>query len=214
MLNLTKVLTTRTIVLRYLWTQGRIWRRRWCYECFGLSTCACRGWKLWNHWPTSWAQNIRHQGMISTLHIMSLWFGHGEQHNSVQTFSVCEVFVAQISSHIHRINNIYQHVHDPAQDNWRETNCRAFTLSSAHLEVWGQMVMAWKTLKGTMVPMDTPLLTPWTYLENSRVKSLSVRGHPKFAIVLWKPPENRTKMLATIRFLTIKSMVLSLYPVQ
>ena len=114
------------IVLRYLWTQGRIWRRHWCYECFGLSTCACRGWKLWNRWPTSWAQNIRHQGMISTLHIMSLWFGHGEQHNSVQTFSVCEVFVAQISSHIHSICNIYQHVHDLAQDNWRGNQLQSF----------------------------------------------------------------------------------------
>ena len=57
---------------------------------------------------------------------MSLWFGHGEQHNSVQTFSVCEVFVAQISSHIHRINNIHQHVHDPAQDNWRENQLQSF----------------------------------------------------------------------------------------
>ena len=36
----------------------------------------------------------------------------------------------------------------------------AFLLSSAHLEVWGQMVMAWKTLKRTVVPMGTLLLTP------------------------------------------------------
>ena len=43
-----------------------------------------------------------------------------------KTFSVCEVFVAQISSHIHRINNIYQHVHDPAQDNWRENQLQSF----------------------------------------------------------------------------------------
>ena len=41
-------------------------------------------------------------------------------------FPVCEVFVAQISSHIHRIHNIYQHVHDPAQDNGRENQLQSF----------------------------------------------------------------------------------------
>lgn len=35
----------------------------------------------------------------------------------------------------------------------------AFTLSSAHLEFMGLMVMAWKMLRRQVVPMDTPLLT-------------------------------------------------------
>lgn len=42
-----------------------------------------------------------------------------------------------------RIHNTYQHVLDHRIIEG-ETSCRAFTLSSAHLEVWGQMVMAWK----------------------------------------------------------------------
>lgn len=37
---------------------------------------------------------------------------------------------------------------------------RAFTLSSAHLEFLGLMVIAWKTLRRQGVPMDTPPPTP------------------------------------------------------
>ena len=43
-------------------------------------------------------------------------FGHGERQDD-ETFSVCGAFVAQYSSRIEGINDIYQHVHDPAQDN-------------------------------------------------------------------------------------------------
>ena len=34
-----------------------------------------------------------------------------------EIFSVCGASVAQCSAHIHRINDVYQHVQGPAQDN-------------------------------------------------------------------------------------------------
>ena len=40
------------------------------------------------------------------------------------------------------------------------THLRAFTFSSAHLEFLGLIVMAWKTLKMHVMPMDAPLPTP------------------------------------------------------
>ena len=60
---------------------------------------------------------------------------------------------------------------------------RAFTLSSAHLAVLGLMVMAWKTLKRKVVPMDTPLPTTRTYGKNLHAKSLSMKCHSKFFTV-------------------------------
>ena len=39
-------------------------------------------------------------------------------------------------------------------------NLKAFSLSTAHLEFLGLMMMTWKTLKRRTVPMDTPLPTP------------------------------------------------------
>ena len=60
---------------------------------------------------------------------------------------------------------------------------RAFTLSSAHLTVVGQMVMAWKTLRRKVVPIDTPLPTTRTYGKNLHAKSLSMKCHSKFFTV-------------------------------
>ena len=36
-----------------------------------------------------------------------------------EIFSVCDASVSQCSAHIHRINDIHQHVQGPAQGNWR-----------------------------------------------------------------------------------------------
>ena len=41
-------------------------------------------------------------------------------------FSVCGASVSQCSAHIHRINDIHQHVQGPAQDNWRNHAFESF----------------------------------------------------------------------------------------
>ena len=44
-------------------------------------------------------------------------------------FSVCDASVSQCSAHIYRINDIYQHVQGPAQDDWRN-----HALESSHFK--------------------------------------------------------------------------------
>ena len=43
-----------------------------------------------------------------------------------EIFSVCDASVSQCSAHIHRINDIHQHVQGPAQDNWRNHAFESF----------------------------------------------------------------------------------------
>ena len=43
-----------------------------------------------------------------------------------EIFSVCDASVSQCSAHIHRINDIHQHVQGPAQGNWRNHAFESF----------------------------------------------------------------------------------------
>ena len=120
-------------------------------------------------------------------HLMRLWFGRDKQPNSVWNFFClwCSRFSIfyNILNILRRINDIYQHVQDPAQDNWRNK-----ALESIHFKLCppggpGTDLMAWKTLKRQVVAMDTPLSTARTYGKNLQVKPLSVWCHPKFLTV-------------------------------
>lgn len=100
-----------------------------------------------------------------------------------ETFSVRDALVSPYPTHVHRINDIYRHVQDPARDNWRNK-----APESVHFKLCppggpGTDLMAWKTLKRQVVPMDTPLPAARTYGKTLQVKSLSMWCHPKFLTV-------------------------------
>ena len=90
----------------------------------------------------------------------------------------------------------------------------ALTFSAAHLEFQGLIVITWKTLKRQMLPMDTPLPTLCRKKRSLQPKSLRICFHPNTAIVWGTPLQRRTKELATIRCLRIKSVDLNLEPVK
>lgn len=74
-------------------------------------------------------------------------------------FFPCDVCIDPPSHPTKRENGIYQYVQDPAQDGGG-----ANVLAGSHFQlcppgVPGVMVMAWKTLRRQVVPMDAPLAT-------------------------------------------------------
>lgn len=71
--------------------------------------------------------------------------------------SVCEIFVALPVSYLHRNCDIDQPMENLAQDAAGADGVWDCDLMLPPTGVLGLMLMAWKSLKGTELPMDTPL---------------------------------------------------------
>lgn len=89
-----------------------------------------------------------------------------------------------------------------------------FPLSAAHQEFQGLMVMAWKTLRRHMVPIDNPLDTLWMKKTTLYPKSLRKYLNSKASMVSGIPLERMSKELVKVKCLRSKSVDFDLYPLK
>ena len=124
-------------------------------------------------------------------------------------FIACVVSVTHFAIYIDRKNDIYQHLQDPTQEN-RENQI----LGSCYFQCCPPGVPGTDRdhLKDTQEADATDGHSPPHSVQKKvcRPKSLQICFHPKTAIVCETPLQRRTKELATIWCLRIKSVDLNL----
>lgn len=129
-----------------------------------------------------------------------------------QIFGLCGMFARPLASHMHENNAIHQHVGEPAEEYTGASVLGGVPFKLCPPELWRLMVMAWKTLRRQVLPMDTPPPARWTHKGSLHPESFRKCLNPKAAIVCGTPLGRRNKVLVTIRCL-IKSVDLNLHPV-
>lgn len=141
----------------YLWTQWRLWRTHWDYECIGPAVCACAEWEAWRCWCRLWVPNATSGNNSSTMCSDRVTMIHRTEQILLQ----CDVSFDPFSSSVWGRNvfiSIGRVQHPKIQ---KPVYLVAFILSLANMKHLELIVMAWKPFNSKVLPMHTTLTTLW-----------------------------------------------------